>query len=138
MKFRLTGRLLCLLALLTASTAALADPVGEWRVADGTATIRIHHCGGALCGNVATTVSAPGKDIRNPDPHKRGRSVLGMEVLIDMRPAGENLWSGTSYNADDGQYYATKISLVGAAALKIEGCAPGGGPCGSQLWSRVQ
>jgi uncharacterized protein (DUF2147 family) len=138
MKFRLTGRSLCVLALLTTSTAALADPVGEWRVADGTATIRIRHCGGALCGNVATTVSTPGKDIRNPDPHKRNRSVLGMEVLINMRPAGENLWSGMSYNADDGQYYATKISLEGAAALKIEGCAPGGGPCGSQLWSRVQ
>lgn len=138
MIFSSIARPLFLAGFVAASTAALAGPIGEWRVADGTATIRIHRCGGALCGNVATTVSAPGRDNRNPDPNKRNRSVLGMEVLIDMRPAGENLWSGTSYNADDGQYYATKISLVGAAALKIEGCAPGGGPCGSQLWSRVQ
>jgi uncharacterized protein (DUF2147 family) len=139
MRFTSIARPLFLGGFLAVSTAALADPTGEWRVADGTATIRIHRCGGgALCGNVATTVSAPGKDDRNPDPNKRNRSVLGMEVLIDMRPAGQNLWSGTSYNADDGQYYATKISLEGASALKIEGCAPGGGPCGSQLWSRVQ
>jgi uncharacterized protein (DUF2147 family) len=138
MRFWLTARPLWLVVLLTASTAALADPVGEWRVADGTATIRIHRCGTALCGNVATTDSAPGKDIRNPDPAKRNRSVLGMEVLINMRPYGRNVWAGTSYDADDGQYYSTQISLDGESALKISGCAPGGGPCGSQIWSRVR
>ncbi|MGC2139960.1 MAG: DUF2147 domain-containing protein [Methylovirgula sp.] len=138
MRFWLTGRPLCLVVLLTASTAALADPVGEWRVADGTATVRIHRCGGALCGNVATTASTPGKDIRNPDPGKRNRSVLGMEVLINMRPRGRNVWAGTSYDADDGQYYSTQISLDDQSTLKISGCAPGGGPCGSQIWSRVR
>jgi uncharacterized protein (DUF2147 family) len=61
-----------------------------------------------------------------------------MEVLIDMRRAGDNLWSGTSYDADDGQFYSTQISLDGESALKIQGCAPGGGPCGSQTWSRVR
>lgn len=130
------ARPLCTVGLLFAATAAWADPLGEWRVADGTATIRIHRCGGALCGNVATTVSDPGKDIRNPDPRKRNRSVLGMEVLINMRPVAPNLWSGTSYNADDGQYYSTQLSMYGEA-LKISGCAPGGGPCGSQVWSRA-
>ncbi len=138
MKFSSIARPLFLAGLLAVSTAALANPIGEWRVADGTATIRIHRCGAALCGNVATTASTPGKDDRNPDPSKRNRSVLGMEVLIDMRPAGENLWSGTSYNADDGQYYSAKISLEGESSLKIEGCAPGGGACGSQTWTRVQ
>jgi uncharacterized protein (DUF2147 family) len=138
MKLSSIARPLLLAGLLCAATAALADPVGEWRVADGTATIRIHRCGAALCGNIATTASTPGKDDRNPDPNKRSRSVLGMEVLIDMRRAGDNLWSGTSYDADDGQYYSTQISLDGESALKIQGCAPGGGPCGSQTWSRVR
>jgi uncharacterized protein (DUF2147 family) len=126
------------LGLLATSTAALADPLGEWLVADGTATIRIHRCGGALCGNIATTASTPGRDVRNPDPRKRNRSVLGMEVLIDMRRAGDNLWSGTSYDADDGQYYSTSISMASESSLKIEGCAPGGGPCGSQTWTRAR
>ncbi|HKH81528.1 MAG TPA: DUF2147 domain-containing protein [Methylovirgula sp.] len=138
MKFSSIARPLSLVALLTASTAALADPVGEWRVADGTATVRIHRCGAALCGNIATTASAPGKDDRNPDPRKRNRSVLGMEILINMRPAGANLWSGTSYDAVDGQYYATQISLEGDSSLKIQGCAPGGGTCGTETWTRVR
>lgn len=138
MRFSSIARPLMLVALVTASTAALADPIGEWRVADGTATIRIHRCGGALCGNIASTVSTPGKDVRNPDPNKRNRSVIGLEVLINMRPAGSNRWAGTSYDAMDGQYYTTQISMEAPGALKIQGCSPGGGPCGSQTWSRVR
>lgn len=138
MTFSSIARPVSLLALLFASTAAFADPSGEWRVADGTATVRIHRCGAAFCGNVATTSTPAGKDERNPDPAKRNKSVLGLEVLIDMRPDGQNLWAGTSYNAEDGQLYAARISLQSESSLKVEGCVPGGGACGSEIWSRVR
>jgi uncharacterized protein (DUF2147 family) len=138
MKFALIARPVSLVALAFVSTAALTDPIGEWRVADGTATIRIHRCGYALCGNVSSTISPAGTDDRNPDPSKRGRSVLGLEVLINMRRAGQNLWAGTTYNADDGQLYDARISILDDGSLKVEGCAPGGGACGSQEWTRVQ
>ncbi len=127
-----------LLTMLFASTAALADPIGEWRVADGTATVRIRHCGSALCGYIATTVTPPGKDSKNPDPHKRNKSVLGLEVLINMKAAGENRWTGATYNAEDGQMYSAAMSMQGAGALKIQGCVPGGTMCGSETWSRVR
>ena len=124
--------------LMFVATAAIADPAGEWRVADGTATVRIRKCGVAYCGFVATTASAPGKDEKNPDPSKRGRSVIGIETLINMRPVGENLWAGTTYNAEDGQMYSAKMSMQGEQTLKIEGCTPGGGMCGNEIWSRVR
>lgn len=127
-----------LLAMLFASTAALADPIGEWRVADGTATVRIRHCGRDLCGYIATTASAPGRDTKNPDPRKRNRSVIGMEVLINMRATGKDLWQGSTYNAEDGQIYSASMSLSSAQALNIRGCAPGGGMCGSEVWTRVR
>ncbi|MGB9186999.1 MAG: DUF2147 domain-containing protein [Methylovirgula sp.] len=126
------------LAMLFASTAALADPLGEWRVADGTAIVRIKHCGAAFCGYIATTASAPGKDDKNPDPSKRGRSVIGLEVIIDMRAAGKNLWNGATYNAEDGQIYSASMWLSDEKSLNIKGCAPGGGMCGSEVWSRVR
>ena len=126
-------------ALMLVATAAVADPAGEWRVADGTATIRIRKCGAtAFCGFIASTATPAGRDEKNPDPAKRNRSVLGIETLINMRQVGENLWAGTTYNAEDGQMYAAKISLQSEGALKIEGCAPGGGVCGSEVWSRVR
>ncbi len=34
-------------ALMFVASAAIADPAGEWRVADGTATVRIRKCGAA-------------------------------------------------------------------------------------------
>jgi uncharacterized protein (DUF2147 family) len=117
---------------------ANADPIGEWRVADGTATVRISKCSAALCGFVASTRSAPGKDVRNPDASKRSRSVIGIEVLINLRPAGDNVWTGTTYNAEDGLLYNATVSQAGAQSLQIKGCGANGGVCGSETWTRVK
>ncbi len=121
-----------------AATQALADPIGEWRVADGNATVQIRKCGAGFCGFVATTRTAPGRDEKNPDPAKRSRSVLGIEVLINLRPAGNNLWTGTTYNAEDGQFYSAKVSLQSEKALQIQGCVPNSTLCGSETWVRVK
>ena len=98
--------------------------------------VRISKCGGGYCGFVAK--GQPGSDYRNPDPRKRNRSVIGIEVMFNMRPAGDNSWAGQTYNADDGQMYNGKITLTSPASLTVEGCVPGGGPCGSQNWSRAR
>ncbi len=121
-----------------AASQAKADPIGEWRVADGNATVQIRKCGGGFCGFVATTRTAPGRDEKNPDPTKRSRSVLGIEVLINLRPAGNNLWTGTTYNAEDGQYYNAKVSQQSPQALQIQGCVPNSTLCGSETWVRVK
>lgn len=116
--------------------AAGGSPAGEWLVQDGTAVVRIVKCGGGFCGFVAK--GQPGKDYHNPDPRKRNRSVIGIEVLFNMKPSGGESWSGETYNADDGQIYNGKITLTGPSTLQIEGCVPGGGVCGSQTWSRAR
>ncbi len=121
-----------------ATSPAFADPIGDWRVADGTATVRIKHCGAALCGYIASTSTPAGRDDHNPDPRLRSRSVMGIEVLINMQKAGENVWAGSTYNAEDGQTYSAKISLQSEQALQIQGCVPGGGACGSETWARVK
>jgi uncharacterized protein (DUF2147 family) len=124
-------------SLLTQGSAS-ADPIGEWRTADGSATVRIGKCGAALCGVVASTRSAPGRDYKNPDPAKRRRSVIGIQVLSSMRPAGANSWTGTSYNAEDGQTYVARMTTQGDATLTLQGCVPNGGLCGSETWTRVK
>ena len=116
--------------------AACADPVGEWRTADG-ATVRIKKCGSGLCGFVAATRGAPGKDVRNPDPAKRSRSVLGIQVL-SLRPRGDKTWGGTSYNAEDGLTYNATLTEAGERSLQIKGCGANGGVCGSETWTRVK
>ncbi len=121
--------------LAAVGPALAADgPAGEWVVADRTAVVRITKCPGGYCGFVAK--GQPGKDYRNPDPSKRGRSVIGIEVMFNMKQSGPASWSGETYNADDGQVYNGKITLTSANTLNVEGCVPGGGVCGSQSWTK--
>ena len=117
----------------TTATFAAEGPAGEWVVADHSAVVRITKCGGGFCGFVAK--GQPGKDYRNPDPKKRNRSTIGIQVMFSMKQSGPSSWSGETYNAEDGQIYNGKITVSGDT-LQVEGCVPGGGVCGSQSWSR--
>jgi uncharacterized protein (DUF2147 family) len=119
-----------------ARAQAAADPLGEWRVADGTATVRIRKCGtGLFCGFVASAAN-PGKDFRNPDPTKRNRSTLGMEIFFDLKPTGDKSFTGETYNSDDGQIYIATLTPNGDT-MTIKGCVPNGGACGSETWTLV-
>lgn len=117
------------------SLAAGGSPAGEWVVEDHSAVVRISKCGGGFCGFVAQ--GQPGRDYRNPDPNKRNRSVIGIQVMFGMK-GGPPSWSGQTYNADDGQMYNGKITVTGPGTLQVQGCVPGGGACGSQNWTRAR
>ncbi len=118
---------------------ASADPVGRWRVADEDAIVRIQDCGAdTLCGYVAKTPDPKQRDIRNPDPSKRKQTILGLEVLIDLKKTGADTWAGTSYNAEIGQNFSAKVTQKGNDTLEVEGCAPGGGNCGTETWTRMK
>jgi uncharacterized protein (DUF2147 family) len=124
-------------ALAQSPAAAQArSPIGEWQVRDGTAHIRIANCGHALWGVISWTKGEPGKDVNNPDPSLRDRSVMGMPILINMQPSGSR-WDGQVYNAEDGETYKSHISLVSPDVLSIEGCVLGGLICGGENWTRV-
>src|SRR5438105_37711 len=71
------------------------DPKGDWMVADGTAVIRIAPCADALCGTIAWTKGGSvGTDENNPDPAKRNRPILGLPILIDMKPTADGVYEG--------------------------------------------
>lgn len=105
------------------STAAVAGPIGEWRIADGTANITIHSCGAHLCGFVSWT--------------KDGDAIVGKPVLLGMTKSGD-VWTGTIVNVRDGQKYNARLSLQNEHILKVEGCVIGGMICGGQQWSRLK
>ncbi len=125
-----------LMSLLPITAAFAQSPAGEWVVKDGTAHIRIVPCGDAFWGVISWTKGPAGKDVNNPDPAKRDRSVMGMPILINMHP-GEGQWDGEVYNAENGETYTSHISLLGPDTLKIEGCVLGGLICGGENWTRV-
>ena len=116
--------------------ASQNSPVGEWLAEDGEGQIRIEECGANLCGYVSVAKNPNDKDRKNPDPSLRGRSVIGVPVLIDMKPRGDR-WNGRIYNVKNGKTYTANIRLKNANTVRVEGCAFGGLLCGGQDWSRV-
>ena len=131
-------------ALAVASPALAADPHGVWVTEPGSSRIRIADCGGALCGSIVwlkdpndAETQKPKLDKFNADASKRSRPLMGVTIVIGMKPAGTDKWSGQVYNAEDGKTYSGSVTMQGANALKLEGCALGGLLCKAQTWSRV-
>jgi uncharacterized protein (DUF2147 family) len=129
----------CLAAL---TNLAQADPSGLWREPDG-GTVRIVHCGSGYCGTIASVnpprdpaTGKPVTDKNNADPAKRNRPVVGLPVLIGMRPAGPKKWSGRLYDIDRGQFFVGHLVEVDATTIRIEGCARS--LCGGEDLTRVK
>jgi uncharacterized protein (DUF2147 family) len=126
------------LVLLSGAMPALAlDPTGDWRVADGVATIRVAQCNGSMWGVVVWEKEPGGRDSNNPDASKRNRPTLGMPILLDMKKKpGSDQWEGQVYNAKDGQTYSSTIAPTDPNHLEIRGCVLGF-LCGGETWTRV-
>jgi uncharacterized protein (DUF2147 family) len=122
---------------ISMASALAADPTGDWRVADGVATIRVAECNGSMWGVVTWEKEPGGRDENNPDVSKRSRFTLGMPILIDMKKKpGVDQWEGHVYNAKDGKIYSSTIKPTGADQLEIQGCLLGF-LCGGETWTRV-
>jgi uncharacterized protein (DUF2147 family) len=127
------------LGLLAPVTAEAADATGEWLVEDGDARIKISSCGTELCGNVAWIKdAAPGSDVNNPDPAKRSRPLLGIPVLLGLKPSAPGEWTGSLYNAENGRTYTGKLTIVDERHIKVSGCVLGGLICEGQTWTRTK
>jgi uncharacterized protein (DUF2147 family) len=118
-----------------AALPALADdatPYGIWAMTNGKVTVRVHECGGTICGSIVALKEPiskidgkPKVDRENPKPGLRKRALIGLPVLIGMKPAGEGRWTGAIYNPDDGRTYSASVELASANAMSVRGCVAG-------------
>jgi uncharacterized protein (DUF2147 family) len=121
-------------------SAGAAEPTGEWLTEKGEAQVRIENCSGQLWGVVSWEKEPGSRDTNNPDPTKRNRPILGMPLLIGLKPSPQypGRWQGEIYNSQNGKVYDARIQLVSDDVLKLEGCVLGGLFCGGQNWTRVK
>ena len=112
----------------TVATAAPAppapdpnSPVGIWLTEEKEGKVRIEPCGDNLCG-----YSVDLKSNANSE-----------QVLINMKPAKDQKWSGRIHDPNTGSNYDSTIALKGKDELQVQGCAFGGMFCGGQTWTRV-
>ena len=139
------GFIVAIWAALFAAAPAKAQPGGEvsgiWLTQAGDAKGRVSKCGGGICGVVVglknpidPATGKPQVDDKNPNPALAKRPMMGLSLFSGMQPSGPNQWSGPIYNADDGNSYASKISVSGPDTLRVEGCV--GALCGGETWTR--
>jgi uncharacterized protein (DUF2147 family) len=142
---RLGFALLILTALLGASPAKAqvgGEVAGTWLTEAGDARVRVSKCGEGICGVIVwlrepinPATGKPQVDDKNPNPALARRPMIGLPLFSGMRPVGPSKWSGHIYNADDGNSYASNVSVVGADRRRVEGCL--GAFCGGETWSRA-
>jgi uncharacterized protein (DUF2147 family) len=130
------------LAPILIAPAQAADPLGTWLVGDKKGKIRIVNCGGALCGNLIwlaepndPATNQPKLDDKNGDPNKRSRPLIGIPVVLSMKPSGPDKWEGQVYNSRDGQTYSGSFTMTGANTAELKGCVAVV-LCKSEAWTR--
>lgn len=143
--FRAIASAPLLVSASLASTAVMAgqsDPSGIWLTQAGDAKVAVSCCGLGICGRIMwlkdpidRATGKPQIDDKNPNPSLAKRRIIGLQILIGMKPQADNSWSGRIYNADDGKTYASNVILQSATTLEVRGCA--GAFCGSETWSKV-
>jgi uncharacterized protein (DUF2147 family) len=131
------------LALLAAAPARAADPLGTWLTGDKKGKVKIVHCGDAICGNLTWLAEPndpethqPKTDKNNKDASKQSRPLLGVAIVLGMKPAGGDKWQGQVYNAEDGGTYTGSFTMTGPNTADLKGCVMGGLLCKGQTWTR--
>jgi uncharacterized protein (DUF2147 family) len=127
-------------------SALAASAIGNWYTAGNDSQVRIVNCGGALCGSIVwlkvpndPATGRPKTDKNNPDPSKQNRPLLGVQIVLGMKPNGTpNQWNGNVYNSQDGKTYSGSFTMVGANTAELKGCVLGGLFCKSQTWTRAK
>lgn len=71
----------------------------------------------------AELVGTPRSDRLNPDPERRDRPVLGLEIIRGFEQARDDRWDGARiYNPEDGKTYRCRARLRdGGRLLEIRG-----------------
>jgi uncharacterized protein (DUF2147 family) len=133
----------CGLVLLS-SAALAAEPEGTWLSHDGGTKVRVTDCDGKLCGTVVwlkkpidRTTGRPKTDKHNPDPAKRARPLIGLQVARGLAPSGPHKWSGRIYNADDGHTYQVSFQVQSETTATLKGCVLGI-LCKGHTWTRSE
>lgn len=132
------------ITLMGAGAPALAgDAKGVWLTESKKAHVEIYDCAGKLCGKIVWLEEpngADGKpkvDSKNEDAALQTRPLMGMDMISDLAPDGDNEWAdGRIYSAEEGKTYKSKMALQEDGSLKVKGCIAF--LCKTQVWTRVK
>ncbi len=109
--------------------------LGTWWNQEKEAQIEIYQCDGKYCGKIVFLkepnypakdpkgmAGKPKVDRENPDPAKKERPILGINMVGGFTHSGGNVWeNGFIYDPRDGKSYKCKLTLESPDNLKVRG-----------------
>ena len=127
--------LACLILTGTAALAAGTEGIlGTWATEGAKSQVEIFRCADRICARIVSLkepayleardgpVGTTKTDRKNPDPARRGKPILGLQIMEGFTPTGEGSWgNGTIYDPVNGKTYRCKAELDGANRLKVRG-----------------
>ena len=121
----------CLILLMAVGAWAQETPgdagLGQWLTEGDKAVVEIFKCEDRYCGKIVwlkKPKNPDGSDVldtENPDPSKRNRTVIGLNLVWGFRYDESKGWvDGSIYDPDNGKTYSCKMNLEGDT-LKVRG-----------------
>lgn len=140
----IAGAALWMLCLAPAPVMAAGEDLGTWMNSENKGKIQLRECGeSGLCGNIVWLKDPvdengkPWRDILNPDTSKRGRPLVGLDVMINTKKIAPGTWQGYIYDPEVGKTYYLKHLKIGQNKVEIKGCLQSGWPCRTKYWTRT-
>lgn len=121
-----------------------SEIAGNWATNGFGSIVQFHPCASApqtMCGRIIwmwepnDAQGRPRVDNHNPERGLRTRSLIGVEIVRNLRETESGVWTaGALYNPDDGRTYTGVITLRNGM-LELRGCALSVF-CQTQIWRR--
>ena len=138
------------LAVSAAPAAAQAMVEGNWRSGNGSEIV-VAPCSQGYCGTItkpavsdadlakygdAQTAMKSFVDENNAEASLRSRPLIGLDILRIKGTDNPWYFEGEVYNPSDGKTYGGAVTMVGADAMVLKGCALYVF-CKEEQWTRV-
>lgn len=118
---------ICVALLLGASSFVRWDSsadaiLGDWLNQEKDGKINVYKTGDKYYGKITWIKNTGKKDEKNPDPALRGKDVVGLVILKDLK-FNDGVWEdGTVYDPKSGKTYSCTMKLKdGGKSLDIRG-----------------
>jgi uncharacterized protein (DUF2147 family) len=122
---RLILRQALMLLVLATTPACAAGVIGIWLGHDRDGYVEISPCGKFMCGYIISildpTLPPNPRDIYNEKPDQRSRPICGLQVLGELKHAGDSWGDGWVYDPRRGKRYTANIWLNDPTTLSVRG-----------------
>ncbi len=134
-----------LLALAPFAATFAQDVVGKWKLGDESAIVEVYQDGDVFNGRIVWLKNptrpdgSPAVDHRNPKEELRGRQLIGLNMLSNLKASKNGEYSGGEiYDPGNGKTYYCSMEVDGNV-LKVRGSLDKRGFLGRTMdWFRVK